>query len=121
MVLCCTSQKYSRIKSNGPILKEKVLQVSKELGVKIFKMLTYWLDKFKIQYIISFNVVYGKNKWVDTKTVNKWRIKVNKLISSHELRNIFNVDEIGLLYKVFSNRTLNFKNESCNSGKKSKE
>lgn len=42
-------------------------------------------------------------------------------MSSYEVRNIFNTDETGLFYKVLPNRTLSFKNESCNSGKKSKK
>lgn len=53
--------------------------------------------------------------------MDEWRIKVKKLISSYEPQNFFMVDETGLFYKVLLNRTLSFKNESCNSGIKSKE
>jgi len=70
---------------------------------------------------ISFKVIFGESKSVDTETVDEWRIKVKQLISSYEPRNIYNADETGLFYKILPNKTLSFKNEICTSGKKSKE
>lgn len=106
---------------SGPILKEKALQVSKEFECQNFKASNGWLDKFKSRYNISFKVICGESKSVDTETVDEWRIKVKQLISSYEPRNIYNADETGLFYKVLPKKTLNFKNEICTSGKKSKE
>ncbi|KAL4153097.1 hypothetical protein QTP88_000930 [Uroleucon formosanum] len=78
---------------SGPILKEKALQVSKEFECENFKASNGWLDKFKSRYNISFKVVCGESKSVDTETVDEWRIKVKQLISSYEPRNIYNADE----------------------------
>lgn len=106
---------------SGPILKEKALQVSNEFECENFKASNGWLDKFKSRYNISFKVVYGESKSVDTETVDEWRIKVKQLISSYEPRNIYNAYETGLFYKILPSKTLSFKNEICTSGKKSKE
>ncbi|KAL4088995.1 hypothetical protein QTP88_024073 [Uroleucon formosanum] len=103
------------------VLKEKALQVSKEFEFENFKASNGLLDKFKSRYNISFKVVCGESKSVDTETVVEWRIKVKQLISSYEPRNIYNADETGLFYKILPNKTLSFKNEICTSGKKSKE
>uniref|UniRef100_A0A2S2QB75 Tigger transposable element-derived protein 6 n=1 Tax=Sipha flava TaxID=143950 RepID=A0A2S2QB75_9HEMI len=105
---------------SGPILKEKALQVSKEFKCENFKASNGWLDKFKSCYNISFKVVCGESKSVDTETVDEWRIKVKQLISSYEPRNIYNADETGLFYKILPNKTLSFKNEICTSGIKYK-
>ncbi|CAI6352429.1 unnamed protein product [Macrosiphum euphorbiae] len=103
------------------ILRNPITQVSKEFECENCKASNGWLDKFKSRYNISFKVVCGESKSVDTETVDEWRIKVKQLISSYEPRNIYNADEPGLFYKILPNKTLSFKNEICTSGKKSKE
>ena len=50
------------------------LQVSKEFECENFKASNGWLDKFKSRYNISFKVVCGESKSVDTETVDEWRI-----------------------------------------------
>jgi hypothetical protein len=43
------------------------------------------------------------------------------LISLHELKNIYNVDETGLLFRALPTKSLVVKGENCTGGKMSKE
>jgi len=95
---------------------------SKELKIENFKASNDRLDTFKSRYSISFKVVCGESKSVDTEIVDERRIKVKTLINTYDYRDIFNADETTLFYKAFpNNKTLSFKNEIRTSGKKSTE
>lgn len=50
-------------------------QVIEELAIENFKASNDWIDKFKAQYNMLFEVVCGKSKSVNTKTVDEWRIQ----------------------------------------------
>lgn len=59
---------------SGPILKEKALQVSKELEADNFNASNGWLDKFKSRYNIILKVICRENKSVDTETADNVNI-----------------------------------------------
>lgn len=57
----------------GPTYKEKTLQVSKKLVVGNFKQSNGWFDKFKARYNISFKVICGESKSVNTETIDAYK------------------------------------------------
>lgn len=56
---------------NAIIFKEKALQVSKELEVENFKESNSSLKTFKLHHNISFKVICGESKSVDTEIVDE--------------------------------------------------
>lgn len=58
---------------------------------------------------------------MDKATVDQWKGKIPDIITKYDLRDIYNLDETGLFYRVLPNKTKAFKEETCNGGKVSKE
>ena len=53
--------------------------------------------------------------------VNSWKVtSLPTLLSSYDLKNIYNADEPGLFYKFMTNETCQPKSEKCSGGKLSK-
>uniref|UniRef100_A0A914V9J0 Uncharacterized protein n=1 Tax=Plectus sambesii TaxID=2011161 RepID=A0A914V9J0_9BILA len=71
---------------------------------------------------ITSKVFHSEAGAVQPDAVANWRYTLLKrILESYELKDIFNVDELGLFWKLMPNRTLAFKNEKCSGGKESKE
>jgi hypothetical protein len=106
---------------NGKIVQEKALQYARELEVDNFVASDGWLDKWKKRFSISFKVVSGESAAVTDEMVAPWReTTLPTILSRFEMRNIFNVDDCGLFYQAFPNRTLHLSKEGCHGGKQSK-
>ena len=59
---------------------------------------------------------------VGKETVDMWRtVTLPTLLEGYEARNVFNVDETGLFFKLLPDKSLIFKNEPCHGGKQSKD
>ena len=54
-------------------------------------------------------------------TIQSWIERLPELTSSYELRNIWNIDELGLFFKTLPEKGLVEKSRRCKGGKKSKQ
>ena len=53
-------------------------------------------------------------------TIQSWIERLPELTSGYELRNIWNMDELGLFFKALPEKGLVEKSRRCKGGKKSK-
>lgn len=107
---------------SGTLVKTKAEYFATLLKVDDFRATNGWLDRFKIRNDITFKLIVGEKADAPMEVANDWiENKLPNLIQSFELRNIFNLDETGLFYKLTPNKTLAFNNDSCTGGKNSKE
>ena len=58
---------------------------------------------------------------VDPEIVKDWQDKMKKMCESYESRKVFNLDEIGLFFRVLPNKALALEGKKCSSGRKLKE
>ncbi|XP_019377766.1 PREDICTED: tigger transposable element-derived protein 4 [Gavialis gangeticus] len=108
---------------NGPMLRLKANDFAQKLGHSDFKCSNGWLDRFKSRYGLVFRsqpVETGAAATLDTSTV--WYQNVLPYyLNDYQPKNVFNVKETGLFYRMLPNNTFAFKGETCTVGKLSKE
>ena len=63
----------------------------------------------------------GEANNVDLQTVAVWKGKIEDLVAGYVPRNVYNVDETGLLFRVLPSKTLTVHGDKCTGGKLSNE
>nr|XP_042896541.1 tigger transposable element-derived protein 4-like [Parasteatoda tepidariorum] len=117
--------KYAQ-SQNAPIswniLKEKALEIAKELGESNFVASNGWTQRFNARNNLYFKKLCGEAADFDNSSLKEWKdIVLRDIHERYEPANVFNVDECGLFYRILPDKTLCFKGEKCIGGKKSKE
>ncbi|NXJ62308.1 TIGD4 protein, partial [Rostratula benghalensis] len=108
---------------NGPMLRLKANDFAQKLGHSDFKCSNGWLDRFKSRYGLVFRaqpVEAAATATVDVPT--PWYQDVLPYyLNDYQPKNVFFIQEIGLLYQMLPHSTFAFKGETCSVGKLSKE
>ena len=116
--------KYARSQNvpiSVPILQTKAEKLAAELGFDDFKCSTGWLSRSKERHDIVFKTVSCESAVVDGDVVASWRDNLGTLIQDYKTKDVFNIDETGIFFKLLSKKTLAFKGDECSGGKKNKE
>lgn len=114
--------RVSGIPISGTILKRKAIEINDELGGdKSFKASDGWLDKWKHRKDIRSLKVTGEKRSADFEAGNDYIKKLKPTVTDKTLdrAQVFNFDEISLLYKMLPSMTLAPKHESQAAGFKS--
>jgi hypothetical protein len=81
----------------GPHLKVKVLRVAGRLGIGSFQVSYSWINHYKKIHNLVYETTLGESAIVCPETLMGWKgEELPKIISGYQLKDIFNVDEIGL-------------------------
>ena len=91
---------------SGPLIKEKALIMSVEMGLDDFIASNGWLHRWQQRYNIGSNVLSGDRAEVDEETVNDWSKRLPLVCEGYELNNIFNCDETGLYWRALPSRSM---------------
>lgn len=69
-----------------------------------------------------FRKISGEEKSVDLGDTDAWlQSTLPELLADFDPKDVYNLDETGLLYRLKSDRTLDFTGKQCTGGKKSKD
>ena len=83
-----------------------------------FKSSNGYIARFKARHAIESKLILGEGASAPESTVNEWvETILPSIIKGYQPRDIYNVDETGLLYQMMPHRTLAFKRDSCQGGK----
>ncbi|NXH14989.1 TIGD4 protein, partial [Bucco capensis] len=109
---------------NGPVLRLKANEFAQKLGHSDFKCSNGWLDRFKSRYGLVFRAqpveAAATMTTVDAPTL--WYQNVLPYyLNDYQSRNVFYIQETGLLYQMLPHNTFAFKGETCSIGNLSKE
>ena len=103
------------------MIQEKAVIFAQELNTENFQASDGWLRCWKERNNISFKTVSGESKSVTPEMLNAWsETSLPTLLSSYDLKDIYNADEFGLFYQCSPNKTHQLKSEKCYGGKLSK-
>ncbi|KFV93313.1 Tigger transposable element-derived protein 4, partial [Eurypyga helias] len=107
---------------NGPMLRLKANDFAQKLGHSDFKCSNGWLDRFKSRYGLVFRaqpIEAAATTTVDAPT--PWYQNVLPYLNDYQPKNMFYIQETGLLYQMLPHNTFAFKGETCSVGKRSEE
>ncbi|CAL1545814.1 unnamed protein product [Lymnaea stagnalis] len=113
-------QEMSRrnIKVNGPMLKERALNFATESGIKTFKASNGWLESFARRHNIVFGKPASEGSSADPSVVIDWKKKVKSLCEGYEDKDVFNLDETGLFFRMTADKSFYVKGQQCPTGSK---
>ena len=98
------------------LLKEKARKFASQLNVTDFSASTGWVTRFKQRHGISCKLLSGESSGVDQERVNTGREKAKERIQDYQPKDIFNMDETGLFFRLLPDKTLS--NSKTNKGVK---
>ena len=110
-----------RLEVNGPMLQKQALRFANELGITSFSASNGWKDAFLKRNNIKFGKLCGERGDVDNDVVGEWKERLPSIVAGYANRDIYNLDETGLLFKTSQSKTFYQKDKKCAGGKKSKE
>ncbi|NXX12392.1 TIGD4 protein, partial [Podargus strigoides] len=108
---------------NGPMLRLKANDFAQKLGHSDFKCSNGWLDRFKSRYGLVFRaqpVAAASTTTVDDETLWYQNV-IPYYLNDYQPKNVFCIQETGLLYQMLPHNTFAFKGENCSIGKLSEE
>lgn len=70
---------------------------------------------------MSFVAERGDSEGVCETTVNSWKSKLEDIIKDREAKDVFNIDETGVYWRLLPNKTFAFNNESGKGTQKAKD
>ena len=109
---------------DGPMLKKEEMLVKERLNkdkLATFTASNGWLEKFKQTYGLRETSITGEADDKPKMTIQSWIGRLPELTSGYELRNMWNMDELGLFFKALLEKDLVEKPRRCKRGKKSKQ
>ncbi|NXS53632.1 TIGD4 protein, partial [Brachypteracias leptosomus] len=108
---------------NGPMLRLKANDFAQKLGHNDFKCSNGWLDRFKSRYGLVFRAQPVGVAATTTGVVpTLWCQNVLPFyLNDYQPKNVFYIQETGLLYQMLPQNTFAFKGETCSVGEQSKE
>ena len=114
--------RHGNIPLSGPIIQQKALEIMQSFKIEDFTASTGWLNRFNKRYGIVYKQICGESESVNEEDVNVWLNNIlPNYLKRYDPKNIFNVDEFGLFYKLTPNKSFTLKHEKCHGGKLSKE
>ena len=69
-----------------------------------FSALDAWLDCGETTYSVKERRIVGEVEDVSTETVTSLMIRINELIESYSLENIWNMDRAGCFFKLYQRK-----------------
>ncbi|XP_045686721.1 tigger transposable element-derived protein 4 [Phyllostomus hastatus] len=107
---------------NGPMLRLKANDFAQKLGHNDFKCSNGWLDRFKSRYGLVFRAQPVEATGVSADPSTVWHQNVLPYyLNDYHPKNVFNIKETGLLYRMLPTNTFAFKGETCSIGKLCKD
>uniref|UniRef100_A0A452FPK3 Tigger transposable element derived 4 n=1 Tax=Capra hircus TaxID=9925 RepID=A0A452FPK3_CAPHI len=107
---------------NGPMLRLKANDFAQKLGHNDFKCSNGWLDRFKSRYGLVFRAQPVEATGVSADPSAVWHQNILPYyLNDYHPKNVFNVKETGLLYRMLPANTFAFKGETCSIGKLCKD
>ncbi|XP_056658750.1 tigger transposable element-derived protein 4 [Monodelphis domestica] len=107
---------------NGPMLRLKANDFAQKLGHSDFKCSNGWLDRFKSRYGLVFRSQHVETAATSVDAATVWVQNVLPYyLSDYHPKDIFNIKETGLLYRMLPANTFAFKGEACSIGTLNKE
>ena len=105
----------------GPMLMELGKREATKRGINNFKASEGWLDKVKKRHGIVGKNLSGEAAAVDKILVKNWMEELPDILKEYEMKDVFNCDETGLVFKQAKKKSLVRAGDSGHGKKVQKE
>ena len=109
---------------DGPMLMEEAMSIKARLNrdeLAAFTASKGWLEKFKQTYGLRETRITGEADDILRMTIQSWIERLPELTAEYELKDLWNMDKLGLFFKALPEKGLVQKSKKCKGGKKSKQ
>ena len=121
LVLWLQNMLAQKIPVDGPLLREKALQVAEQLKKNEFQASEGLLTNVKERHGLVFKSVQGEDGAVRETEYLYWLNNIlPELLKPYDPNAVFNADELAIFYSLLPDKTLTFKGQKCSGGKRSK-
>lgn len=102
------------------VIQEQGRRIASKLKIKGFKASNGYFERWKTRSNVERITIHGDANSVPQETVDEWMKKVPTLIRDYNQKDVYNVDEFALFYKLRPSKTYSLKGKKCKAGKLSK-
>ena len=99
-------QRANNVIITDAILTTKAKKLGEEMSITGFCYSAGWLQRFKKRHGIGMHVLSGESAGVDAQLITDGKQAAREVISKYEPRDVFNMDETGLFFKMTPDRSL---------------
>ena len=115
-----TTARSQNVVITDAVLREKAKQFGSELSITEFQYSNGWLQRFKGRCGIASQVICGESAGVDPAVISRGRQYAAEVVKEYSLRDVYNLDETGLFFRMLPDRSLTTKDKT-KGAKKPKE
>ena len=83
--------------------------MANEAGLANFKASNGWLQKVRHRNSILYRKIHGEAAVINTADIEVWNLVLKEQIKDYSADDIYNLDEMGLLWKALPDKTMVFK------------
>lgn len=82
------------------------MKIAERRNVHDFIASNGWMDRFKKRNGLKFRTLHGEAAAVDENALHEWQENVLKpLLEKYPSEDVFNLDELGVFWKILPNKT----------------
>lgn len=102
-------------------MQTKAKEFASQLGETTFKASTGFIDRFKHRHGLSCKTISGESSAAPVQIANQFKEQIPTIIQGPSAKDIYNLDELGLFFRLCPSKSLTYKGDTCHGGKLSKE
>ena len=101
-----SSARSQNVVITDAILREKAKHFGSDLKIDDFQYSNGWLQRFKMRCGISSQMICGESAGVDQAIISRGRQEARMWLKEYSLKDVYNLDETGLFYRMMPDRSL---------------
>ena len=102
-------------------IRAKAKSLAQKMGYENFKASDGYISGLKKRHNISFITEHGESSSVNHEVIENWKLQLENELIGYKPKDVYNLDETALFYKLMPNKTFAFGNETNFGGKQYKD
>jgi hypothetical protein len=121
LLIWITEKRSQNAPINTAIIKTKAKDFAKELKIENYKPSNGFVTRFVKRHNIKFETKCGESESVPEEVVERWKSNLKDKYNNYDKKDVWNIDETGVFWRLCQNKTYSLPNESSKGMKKNKE
>ena len=118
IIIWMKQMRANNVPLSGDVIREKARKFAEGLKITNFRGSEGWLQNLRKRHNLLFVTEHGESGSVDKEVVKNWSEKLNEITENYEPKNVYNLDESALFWRLLPSKTYSFGNHSKSGTKK---